>query len=95
MGRPGRGGKRVGHVRCACPGSHVLIAADVGEAWHATAHGRGLIDIGALYQPIGIDENFSLTTHVQGVCMSLPFFWTEGTAQHHEESRPKASQTSR
>jgi hypothetical protein len=45
-GRPGLGGTIVGHVLCACPGPQVLMAADVGEAWHATEAGRGLSDQG-------------------------------------------------
>ena len=40
------GGKIVSHVLFACPGSNVLIAADLREDLHATEHGRGLIDKG-------------------------------------------------
>ena len=36
----------------------------------------------------------ALQAHVQGVCMPLPFFCAEGTADH-EESSPSASQTHR
>src|SRR5436189_5030225 len=40
------GGKIIGHVLFACPGTNVLIAADFGEDLYATEHGRGLIDKG-------------------------------------------------
>ena len=46
VGRPGRGGTRGGHVRCACAGSPALLAAAVGEDRPATAEGRGRIDPG-------------------------------------------------
>ena len=38
--------------------------------------------------------NFPFPSHVQGVCMSVPFFCAEG-ASYHEWLSPRASQSSR
>jgi hypothetical protein len=44
MGRPGMGGKIVGHVLLPLLQAHLLIAADLRNDLHPTEHRRGAID---------------------------------------------------